>query len=182
MKRILVFIFLSYCVIANSQSWSYSRLDPNYSDVNEISVACLDKNNNQYLAGNFEECYHCGGPSGFFVCKINSSGNIVWMDSIYTGPHYAKLVFNGLYINDAGKVCATGLVFDSINFFGFPLAPAKWYSKGFYSEFDTLGNCLLAKNLKFRPYKVIQENGNDLAVIGECDTAFSNLNFTPSSN
>ena len=179
-KIIFAFFFLISIYNGYSQTWSYAAVGENFGGYNNISCSLKDDADNIYIAGNFEECYHCDGANGIFVSKILPTGLVVWTDTITNRPHYSKIFAKNMFFKDDGSLSLSGYITDTINFMGYILNRDSLRT-GFFAEFDITGNCLNASVLPYVPLAVIKNTDHTLSIAGQTSVPVSDLVYLPPS-
>ena len=108
MKRISLFLlitFFQFIGIAQNFSWYYNT---EWSQVQEVRQMCIDNSGNIIAAGRYFTVTSTGQPTGAFIMKLDSSGNLLWevhgdgsliVEGITTGGS------NNLYI--VGKIASS---------------------------------------------------------------------------
>ncbi|MCW3101586.1 MAG: hypothetical protein JWO09_26 [Bacteroidetes bacterium] len=143
-KLILTFIIIHACFRSYSQQIAWENTIQ-YNFASSIAELAADANGNIYACGGYSTSYHGTGPQGIFVHKYDSTGGLLWFDTVEVRSSYpTALVCTGNALYLAGN--STGgdnklLQFDSIRL----TKPDSAYTSSYLVKYDLEGHVLWAK-------------------------------------
>lgn len=140
MKNILIFTFILCKLLLPSQTFQWA-LQEHYSDYNQGENVNTDKWGDVYISGRFSYAYvQSGNPRGAFISKYNSSGNLLWTDTI-ANVRVIKSV-----VDSMGNTYATGYFNSGSATFGSYTLYGSGYG-GFTVKYNSAGQCVWAKSI-----------------------------------
>ena len=83
-----------------------------------------------------------GGDKDFFVAKMDTNGNFLWVNTGGCGADDRML---GMHVDGDGYVYCVGKTWSSVNFGGAPVNGVGGYEQSFIAKMDNNGNWLWAK-------------------------------------
>ncbi len=152
--------------------WSKCFYSNSYSTISGLE--CLD-NGNIFLTGSFKHTLHiddleytCNGASDFFISRLDSLGNILWLKT-YGGKYDERS--SALKINNLGGVMVMGNYNNSLELDSLQITSEGARKDAFVAQWDSSGSVSWAGTL--------EGSSNNIAKFGDLDNE-GNLYLTGS--